>query len=30
MSHEAKKKQLVCALQDQVATTVSNLHARQL
>ena len=30
VSHEAKKKQQVCALQDYAATTVSNLHACQL
>ena len=30
MSHEAKKKQQVCILQDHAATTVSNLHVQQL
>ena len=30
VSHEAKKKQQARALQDHAATTMSNLHARQL
>ena len=30
VSREAKMKQQVCSLQDHTATTVSNLHERQL
>ena len=30
VSRKTKKQQQVCTLQDQVATTVSNLHMQQL